>query len=77
MAFQTNFRYTKLAAPEINFKRITETDPKMRLFRYMFDEYQSKSGNVGIMSYWESGLNWGIALLMLTATMFLAWAFGG
>jgi hypothetical protein len=29
------------------------------------------------MSYWESGLNWGVALLMLTLTMYLAWAFGG
>ena len=29
------------------------------------------------MGYWESGLNWGIALLMLTLTMYLVWAFGG
>ena len=43
----------------------------------MLGEYQSGSGKAEIMSYWESGLNWGVALLMLTATMFLAWAFGG
>lgn len=49
----------------------------MRLYRYVGGGYQSKSGKVLIMSCWENGLDWGIALLMLTATMFLAWAFGG
>lgn len=29
------------------------------------------------MDYWESGMNWGIALLAVAGTMYVCWAFCG
>ena len=30
---------------------------------------------IGKMDYWESGINWGFALLVVGVSMFLCWAF--
>ena len=29
------------------------------------------------MDYWESGMNWGFALLVVVVTMYICWAFAG
>ena len=32
---------------------------------------------IGKMDYWESGMNWGFALLVVVVTMYICWAFAG